>query len=63
MKKYHFSLSLAGEDRKFVDKVAKLLREKGVDVFFDKFVDTTLWGKMCPSRKFLRILGLNVVEE
>lgn len=45
MKKYHVALSFAGEDRKYVDKVAKCLREEGVDVFYDKFEDTKLWGK------------------
>lgn len=45
MKKYHVALSFAGEDRRYVDKVAKLLRDAGVDVFYDKFEDTKLWGK------------------
>jgi hypothetical protein len=45
MKKYHVALSFAGEDRKYVDKVAKFLRAEGVEVFYDKFEDTKLWGK------------------
>lgn len=45
MKKYHVAFSFAGEDRKYVDKVAMLLREDGVDVFYDKFEDTKLWGR------------------
>lgn len=45
MKKYHVAFSFAGEDRKYVDKVAMLLREEGVDVFYDKFEDTNLWGR------------------
>jgi hypothetical protein len=45
MKKYHVALSFAGEDRKYVDKVAKHLQSEGVAVFYDKFEDTKLWGK------------------
>jgi len=45
MKKYHVALSFAGEDRKYVEKVAKRLLVKGVKVFYDKFEDTMLWGK------------------
>ncbi len=45
MKKYHVALSFAGEDRKYVEKVAKRLQELGVKVFYDKFEVTTLWGK------------------
>lgn len=45
MKKYHVALSFAGEDRKYVDKVAKRLQTEGVRVFYDKFEETKLWGK------------------
>lgn len=45
MKKYHVALSFAGEDRGYVDEVAKRLQEKGVKVFYDKFEETNLWGK------------------
>jgi hypothetical protein len=45
MKKYHVALSFAGEDREYVDQVAKCLQAKGVQVFYDKFEDTKLWGK------------------
>lgn len=45
MDKYHVALSFAGEDRKYVDQVADYLREHGVDVFYDKFEETKLWGK------------------
>ena len=45
MKKYHVALSFAGEDRKYVEKVAKRLQAAGVEVFYDKFEDTKLWGK------------------
>ncbi len=40
MKKYDVALSFAGEDRDYVDKVAKRLQEKGVKVFYDKFEET-----------------------
>lgn len=43
--KYHIAFSFAGEDREYVDRVASHLREHGVDVFYDKFEETKLWGK------------------
>lgn len=45
MEKYHVALSFAGEDRDYVEKVANDLRDHGVDVFYDKFEETKLWGK------------------
>ncbi|UQG55126.1 MULTISPECIES: TIR domain-containing protein [unclassified Marinobacter] len=45
MSKYHIALSFAGEDRDYVDRVATHLRENGVEVFYDKFEETKLWGK------------------
>lgn len=45
MEKYHVALSFAGEDRDYVEKVANDLRDQGVDVFYDKFEETKLWGK------------------
>jgi hypothetical protein len=42
---YDVALSFAGEDRSFVDKVANLLRERGVRVFYDRFEEMNLWGK------------------
>lgn len=45
MSKYHIALSFAGEDRDYVDRVATHLRESGVEVFYDKFEETKLWGK------------------
>jgi hypothetical protein len=45
MPKYHVALSFAGEDRKYVEKVAAQLAADGVDVFYDKFEEATLWGK------------------
>jgi TIR domain len=45
MREYHVALSFAGEDRKYVDKVATHLRDEGVNVFYDKFEEAELWGK------------------
>ncbi len=45
MEKYDVALSFAGEDRKYVEKVAKHLRTRGVKVFYDQFEEVKLWGK------------------
>lgn len=42
---YDVALSFAGEDRVYVEKVAQLLLENGINVFYDDFNKTTLWGK------------------
>lgn len=39
------ALSFAGEDRMYVEEVAKMLQEMGVKVFYDKFETAKLWGK------------------
>jgi hypothetical protein len=43
--KYDIALSFAGEERDYVDRVANLLRERGVKVFYDLFEEADLWGK------------------
>ena len=43
--KYDITLSFAGEDREYVDKVASLLKDNNVKVFYDKFEEEDLWGK------------------
>jgi hypothetical protein len=43
--KYDVALSFAGEDREYVDKVATLLKDKNVNVFYDLFEEEDLWGK------------------
>lgn len=43
--KYDVTLSFAGEDREYVEKVANTLQENGVKVFYDKFEEVDLWGK------------------
>ena len=42
---YDVALSFAGEDRKYVHRVAEALAEKGVKVFYDNFEEADLWGK------------------
>ena len=42
---FDIALSFAGEDREYVDKVASILKSKGISVFYDKFEEATLWGK------------------
>lgn len=42
---YDIALSFAGEERDYVDRVANLLKERGVKVFYDLFEETDLWGK------------------
>ena len=43
--KYDIALSFAGEDREYVDKVANLLKDKGISVFYDLFETANMWGK------------------
>jgi hypothetical protein len=43
--KYDVALSFAGEDRRYVDKVAEFLRANNVRVFYDMFEEAELWGK------------------
>jgi len=42
---YDVTLSFAGEDRPYVEKVAAFLRQAGVKVFYDTYEKTNLWGK------------------
>jgi len=44
-RKYDVVLSFAGEDRKYVEKVASSLEEQGIVVFYDEYEEATLWGK------------------
>lgn len=43
--KYDIALSFAGEDRDYVERVANIIKERGVKVFYDKFEKVDLWGK------------------
>jgi hypothetical protein len=42
---YDACLSFAGEQRPYVEQVAKILRQHGVHVFYDDFEKVALWGK------------------
>jgi hypothetical protein len=42
---YDVVLSFAGEDRRYVQRVAACLKRKGVRVFYDGFEEAALWGK------------------
>ena len=42
---FDIALSFAGEDRSWAEKLATLLKARGVRVFYDEFFQSTLWGK------------------
>lgn len=42
---YEVVLSFAGEERPYVEAVAEYLRGVGIKVFYDKYEESTLWGK------------------
>jgi hypothetical protein len=42
---YEIALSFAGEDRAYVEMVARLLRTHHVTLFYDEYEQTDLWGK------------------
>jgi len=46
-KSYEFevALSFAGEDRQYAGQLAKVLRRRGVSVFFVEYEQHTIWGK------------------
>ncbi len=43
--KYQIGLSFAGEDRHYVEEVAKELKELGITFFYDNYEQEDLWGK------------------
>ena len=43
--RYDAVFSFAGEDRDYVEKVARYLRTKKLNIFYDKFEATNLWGR------------------
>jgi hypothetical protein len=43
--KYDVALSFAGEDRSYVEIIAKELKARGLEVFYDEFEKVSLWGK------------------
>ena len=42
---YDVALSFAGEDREYVEAVAKILKQLNIAVFYDKYEEADLWGK------------------
>jgi hypothetical protein len=42
---YDVSLSFAGEDRRYAERMAEILVAHGVRVFYDSYEEATLWGK------------------
>ena len=42
---YDVGLSFAGEQREFVEAVAKKLRSSGIKIFYDDFEKVEMWGK------------------
>ena len=44
MSKYGVALSFAGEQRLYVEEVARTPQSRGVSVFYDKFETVRLWG-------------------
>ncbi len=45
MPAYQVALSFAGEQREYVEAVARALLARGIVVFYDRFEAVTLWGK------------------
>ena len=45
MSNYEVALSFAGEQRPYVEEVARALQSRGIDVFYDGFETVSLWGK------------------
>ena len=43
--KYDVALSFAGEDRVYVEAVARYLKEQNVEPFYDGFETVSIWGK------------------
>ncbi|CAM4517192.1 TIR domain-containing protein [Paenibacillus macerans] len=43
--KYDVALSYAGEDRSYVEIIAKELKARDIKVFYDEFEEASLWGK------------------
>ena len=43
--KYDVGLSFAGEQREYVETVARLLKERRFKIFYDDYERTELWGK------------------
>lgn len=42
---YDVAMSFAGEDRIFVEQIADFLKEFNINIFYDKYFESDLWGK------------------
>jgi 5S rRNA maturation endonuclease (ribonuclease M5) len=42
---FQVALSFAGEDREYADRLNKILKSKGIEVFYDSDEQAKLWGK------------------
>jgi len=42
---YDVCLSFAGEERNYVRRVAKVLKSKGIRIFYDEYAQVEMWGK------------------
>lgn len=47
MFEYDVALSFAGEDRRFVEECAEILRSLCINVFYDNYEKEVLLGKIC----------------
>ena len=54
MMSYEVALSFAGEQRCYVEEVARALQSRGISVFYDGFETVSLWGKPL-AEEFQRI--------
>lgn len=45
MKEFDVCFSFAGEQREYVEKTYEACRKLGIKVFYDKAVETQIWGK------------------
>jgi len=46
---YDIALSFAGEDRDYVEQLAKILESNGIKVHYDRFNQADAWGKNLPE--------------
>lgn len=56
MYKYDFGLSFAGENRKYAERLAEMLKAEHIRVFYDKDEQAELWGQDL-YQKFQQIYG------
>ena len=54
--KYQVALSFAGEQRAYVDEVARHLRSRAISVFYDRFEQESLWGRSA-AEEFNKVFG------